>query len=70
MSAEIVVSALKDLSGRNDLDRYDENLCIDIHKRLDAKLRENNMSVTEKTIFVCCTYFKDWLVNQKINSFI
>jgi hypothetical protein len=53
MSAEIVVSALKDLSNRKDLDRYDENLCVDIHKRLDSKLKEKNMSVAEKTVFVC-----------------
>jgi hypothetical protein len=53
MSAEIVVSALKDLTNRKDLDKYDENLCLDIHKRLDAKIKENNMSVTEKTVFVC-----------------
>lgn len=52
MSAEIVVSTLKDLTGKPELDRYDETLCADIQKRLDSKLRERNMSISEKSIFV------------------
>lgn len=51
-SAEVVVSALKDLQQRKELDRYDENLCADIQKRLETKLRERNMSISEKSIFV------------------
>ncbi len=35
-----------------ELDRYDENLCADIQKRLDSKLKERNMSISEKSIFV------------------
>ena len=52
MSAEIVVSTLKDLSDKPELNRYDENLCADIQKRLDSKLRERNMSISEKSLFV------------------
>ena len=51
-SAEIVVNALKDIKDKKELDRYDENLCIDIQKRLDGKLKEENMSISEKSIFV------------------
>lgn len=51
-SAEVVVNALKDLRGREDLNRYDESLCADIKKRIEGKLSESNMSITEKTIFV------------------
>ncbi len=56
MSAEIVVSTLKDLTGKPELDRYDETLCADIQKRLDSKLRERNMSISEKSIFVSLFY--------------
>jgi hypothetical protein len=56
MSAEIVVSTLKDLTGKPELDRYDETLCADIQKRLDSKLRERNMSISEKSIFVGLFY--------------
>jgi hypothetical protein len=52
MSAELVVTALRDLSNNKELDRYDENLCADIQKRLDSKLKERNMSISEKSIFV------------------
>jgi len=52
MSAELVVTALRDLSNNKELDRYDENLCTDIQKRLDSKLKERNMSISEKSIFV------------------
>lgn len=51
-SAEIVVNALKDIKDNKDLDRYDEKLCMDIQQRLDGKLKENNMSISEKSIFV------------------
>jgi hypothetical protein len=51
-SAQVVVNALKDVVNRKDLDRYDENLCADIQQRLDSKLKESNMTVSERTIFV------------------
>lgn len=51
-SAEVVVSALKDLRGREDLNRYDEALCSDIKKRIETKLNEQNYGITDKTIFV------------------
>jgi hypothetical protein len=51
-SAEIVVNALKDIRGKPELDRYDENLCLDIQERLDASLKEKGMSISEKSIFV------------------
>jgi hypothetical protein len=50
MSAEIVVNALRDIKDKKELDRYDENLCIDIQKRLDSKLQD--MSISEKSVFV------------------
>ena len=52
MSAEIVVSSLKDLAGKPELDRYDSGVCSDIYKRLDSKLKEADMSISEKSIFV------------------
>lgn len=55
-SAELVINTLKDLRGREEYNRYDENLCADIKKRLDGKLSEKNLGITEKTIFV-----RDWL---------
>ena len=55
-SAELVINTLKDLRGREEYNRYDENLCADIKKRLDGKLNEKNLGITEKTIFV-----RDWL---------
>ena len=51
-SAELVVNALKDLSSKPELDRYDASLCSDIQKRMDSSLKEKNLSVSEKTIFV------------------
>jgi len=51
-SAEIVVNALRDIKDKKELDRYDESLCRDIQQRLDSKLKENNMSISEKSIFV------------------
>lgn len=51
-SAEIVVSALKDLSNNKEFDRYDETLCVDIQRRLDSKLKEKNLGIGEKAIFV------------------
>lgn len=51
-SAEIVVNALKDVRNKPELDRYDENLCLDIQQKLDASLKEQNMSISEKSIFV------------------
>lgn len=51
-SAEMVVDALRDIKDKKELDRYDENLCMDIQKRLDGKLKEQNMSISEKSIFV------------------
>jgi hypothetical protein len=63
-SAQVVVNALKDVVNRKDLDRYDENLCADIHQRLDSKLRESNMTVGERTVFVrCFTIFDAKLFN-------
>ena len=50
-NAELVVNALKDLSNKKELSRYDENVCLDIHKRLDAKLNEKNLSISEKSQF-------------------
>jgi len=51
-SAEIVVNALRDIKDNKELNRYDESLCRDIQQRLDSKLKENNMSISEKSIFV------------------
>lgn len=51
-SAEIVVDALKDVRNKPELDRYDEKLCLDIQQKLDATLKEKNMSISEKSIFV------------------
>jgi hypothetical protein len=51
-SAELVVNALKDLSSKPELNRYDASLCADIQKRMDSSLKEKNLSVSEKTIFV------------------
>jgi hypothetical protein len=51
-SPDVIVSVLKDLYKKPELSRYDESLCADIQKRLDAKLDERNLSVTEKTKFV------------------
>lgn len=51
-SADLIVSSLKDLSKNKELDRYDANLCADISKRLEAKLNESNLSVSEKAKFV------------------
>ena len=50
--ANLVVEALKDLSSNKELDRYDASLCADIQKRMDSQIKEKNMSVTEKTVFV------------------
>ena len=66
MSAEIVVSTLKDFSGKPELDRYDETLCAEIQKRLDAKLKERDMSISEKSIFV--SYFFSMFFLSKNNS--
>jgi hypothetical protein len=52
MSAELIVTALKDLSKNPELSRYDENVCADIKKRLDAKLDEKDFSVSQKAKFV------------------
>lgn len=51
-SAEVVVSTVKELKNVPQLDRYDENLCADIQKKLDQKLREKEMSISEKALFV------------------
>ena len=51
-SADLIVNTLKDLSAKPGLDRYDASLCADIQKRMDTRLREKNLSVTEKTVFV------------------
>ncbi len=51
-SAELVVKSLKDLSSKPELNRYDASLCADIQKRLDSSLKEKNLSVSEKAIFV------------------
>lgn len=51
-SAELVVNTLKDLQGREEFNRYDDNLCADIKKRLEAKLSEKNLGIKEKAIFV------------------
>ena len=51
-SAELVISALRDIKDKKELDRYDENLCADIQKRLEGKIKEQNMSISEKTVFV------------------
>jgi hypothetical protein len=56
-SAEVVVSALRDLSQKPELSRYDENLCADIQRRLDTKLRERDMSIQEKAIFVSWNFY-------------
>ena len=57
MSAELIVSSLKELAGRKELDRYDANLCLDIRKKLDSKLNENGMSISEKSLFVSTFLF-------------
>ena len=51
-SAELVVKSLKDLSSKPELNRYDASLCADIQQRLDSSLKEKNLSVTEKAVFV------------------
>lgn len=64
-SAELVINTLKDLRGREEYNRYDENLCADIKKRLDGKLNEKNLGITEKTIFVSVS--KDIIIITKID---
>ena len=71
-SAEIVVNALKDIRGKPELDRYDENLCLDIQERLDASLKEKGMSISEKSIFVSWRKWRVFLtlILQKPDFFV
>jgi hypothetical protein len=51
-SAQVVVSALKDLKNSQEVDRYNESLCNEIQSRLDSKLNEKNLSIADKALFV------------------
>ena len=49
-SADVIVSALRDMPKNAALDRYDESVCNDIKDRLDSKLKD--LSITERALFV------------------
>ena len=54
-SAQVVVSALKDLKGP-EVDRYNESLCVEIQQRLDSKL--SDLSMPDRTKFVSLLFFQ------------
>lgn len=62
-SAQVIVNTVKEIPNSQELNRYDESVCADIQKRLDSKLREKDLSIAEKALFVI-----DKFAIEKLNN--
>lgn len=49
---ELIIKAVNETANNQDLSRYDENVCSDIHRKLDSKLKEQELSIADKALFV------------------
>ena len=51
-SPDLIFKAVNETANNQDLSRYDQNVCLDIHRKLDGKLKEQDLSIAEKSVFV------------------
>ena len=53
-SADLIINTLKDVANNKskEFEAYNEDLCNNIKQRIDSKLREQNLSIEERSIFV------------------
>ena len=50
--ADLLISTLGQIKNDERFNRYDPELCSDVHARLDKELKENGYGIKEKTEFV------------------
>lgn len=51
MSASLIVNSINDLSNVKELDRYDDQVCSALKKKLDESLKENDLSLGDRIDF-------------------
>jgi hypothetical protein len=70
MSAELLISSLKDIKDNEKFNHYDESLCSDIHSRIDKSLKDNGYGIAEREKFVR-NYFVGFVLLSKkeLNQF-
>lgn len=53
-SADLIINTLQDVANNKskEFEAYNEELCNNIKQRIDTKLREQNLSISDRALFV------------------